>query len=223
MTMLSESLLKLDEVRTYIESQADDLTNPDHKTWTKDLYSKLINDLIDGLNIYCNDKFKKEDLLKKIIISMNHAMNYELMEEPDIVFQSISGTQLGHENISDIFNCNGLFPEILSLDVSSFYNGPVEEEPSPEPEDSELEKYKLFELVKKAESAEEDELKKREDLKVWLDGFAMNNVMQVLFEQPVLTSSINIDTIINSIFIDKGVKNIIEEYSLDIYIPEKLR
>jgi len=216
---------KLLEVENYIAEQIEDITIPDHKDWTSDHYEKLLTDLKNALTGYHSKKDTKELSIKKIVMSMHHALCFDSMEVPGMVFEKVQGTKLGYEDLFDLFNCNGVFKMIEDSPLESFYNGDITEDPEATPEDPNAEpsddsEYYLSELNALAAEAEEVEIKLRDELKSWLDSFGMNNSLMLAFEQPTIpAASSDVKTTVRKIYNDHNLLKVINEYDLNLYIP----
>lgn len=131
----------------------------------------------------------------------------------------------GYKDFTEIFDGDGVFVEILAMDKATFLNGfPISTvAPVAEGEGSSI----IVEInpiipvwISKLNTAHEVELAQIETIVNFCNKGASQNMIFMLFEDMGPSRRIKkVSDIANEIYIDMGIKEVIEVFNLDIHIP----
>lgn len=128
----------------------------------------------------------------------------------------------GYEDVRGIFTGGGAFEEIMDVDIEAFNVAYSTEAPSEADETAEpqLVNEYLASWLAKLQSARSEELTALGKLSAFCESGGWNSGLVQLFE-PLgeIVSTVPLDDLAKQIYGNKGYKEIIEAFGLDVYIP----
>jgi len=186
-------------------------------------YSQVISALSNAIDTYASDKTEKTRQLQTIIMTFQQTGVLSGLAVDDFSFRGITGSIFGFDDLRDLYSCDSVIKILNDYPKEDFYSGPMLSINLSDLESTPEGNWLLVDLLKRALKGEETDNNRRLRLISWMNSVNLYNTFAIIFEGLSGKSVHDTRSIASDVYISRHAKDVIEDFSLDIYIPTYLR